>query len=101
MLAATYVGGGIPVYWLVNIPDRHLEVYTADATAPAIFAETDLVDLVIAGQTVADPGRRPAPAAAWGANAMTTSPQDAVPGIPSGAVPAPGRLDPSHPPARA
>jgi len=52
VLAATYVGGGIPVYWLVNIPDRQLEVYTTEATAPAIFAETDLADLVIAGQTV-------------------------------------------------
>jgi hypothetical protein len=29
-----------------------LEVYTTDATAPAIFAETDVVELVIAGQKV-------------------------------------------------
>jgi Uma2 family endonuclease len=52
VLASTYCGGGIPVYWLVNIPERHLEVYTSDATAPVIFAETDLVDLVITGQVV-------------------------------------------------
>jgi Uma2 family endonuclease len=52
VLAATYGGGGIPVYWLVNIPDRHLEVYTIGATAPIILAETDVAELVIAGQTV-------------------------------------------------
>jgi Uma2 family endonuclease len=52
VLAATYTGAGIPVYWLVNIPDRQLEVYTAGAAAPAILAETDTVELVIAGQTV-------------------------------------------------
>jgi Uma2 family endonuclease len=49
-LAATY--GAIPVYWLVNIPDRQLEVYTTGATAPAILVETDVVELVIAGQRV-------------------------------------------------
>ena len=27
-MTVTYGGGGIPVYWLVNIPDRQLEVYT-------------------------------------------------------------------------
>jgi hypothetical protein len=36
----------------VNIPDRQLEVYTPGATAPVILAETDTVELVIAGQTV-------------------------------------------------
>jgi Uma2 family endonuclease len=52
VLAATYSGAGIPVYWLINIPDRQLEVYTPGATAPVILAETDTVELVIAGQTV-------------------------------------------------
>ena len=51
-LAATYVDGGIPVYWLVNLSDRQLEVFTPGGTAPAILAETDTVELVIAGQTV-------------------------------------------------
>jgi Uma2 family endonuclease len=27
-MTVTHGGGGIPVYWLVNIPDRQLEVYT-------------------------------------------------------------------------
>jgi Uma2 family endonuclease len=52
VLAATYGGGGIPVYWLINIPDRQLEVYMAGATAPVILGETDTVELVIAGPTV-------------------------------------------------
>jgi Uma2 family endonuclease len=56
VLAATYGGAGIPVYWLINIPDRQLEIYTPGATAPIILAETDTVELVIAGQTV---GRLP------------------------------------------
>jgi Uma2 family endonuclease len=52
VLAATYGSAGIPVYWLVNIPARQLEVYTPGATAPVILAETETVELVIAGQTV-------------------------------------------------
>jgi Uma2 family endonuclease len=52
VLAATYSGAGIPVYWLINIRDRQLEVYTPGATAPVILAETDTVELVIGGQTV-------------------------------------------------
>ncbi len=52
VLAATYGDGGVAVYWLVNIPDRQLEVYATGATAPAILAETDVAELVIAGQTV-------------------------------------------------
>jgi Uma2 family endonuclease len=53
-MARTYGGGGIPVYWLVNLVDRQLEVY-ANPTggaypAPMILGETEPVDLSIKGQ---------------------------------------------------
>ena len=32
-MAATYIGGGIPLYWLVNVRDRQLEVYTPSTGA--------------------------------------------------------------------
>jgi Uma2 family endonuclease len=50
-LAATYLGGGVPVYWLLNVRDRQLEVYTLDAgpQAPKTLRESDSVDLMIAG----------------------------------------------------
>ena len=53
-LAATYLGGGVPLYWLVNIQDRQLEVFTREAgsQAPMILGESDAVDLVIAGRMV-------------------------------------------------
>ncbi|MGC8639389.1 MAG: Uma2 family endonuclease [Isosphaeraceae bacterium] len=53
-LAATYLGGGIPVYWLLNVRDRQLEVFTREAGphAPTILDESDTVDLVIAGVVV-------------------------------------------------
>jgi Uma2 family endonuclease len=55
-LAATYGGGGIPVYWIVNIRDRQLEVYANPIAgvypAPTILREIDTVELVIAGQSV-------------------------------------------------
>ena len=47
-LARVY--GGIPAYWLVNIPDRRLEVYAGGACT--ILGATESVDLVIAGQVV-------------------------------------------------
>ena len=55
-LARVYGPGGIPVYWIVNVPDRQLEVY-ADPVAgayppPVILGEADSVDLVIAGAVV-------------------------------------------------
>lgn len=50
-LAPTYINGGIPVYWIVNIRGRQLEVYTA--AGRVILGETDTVDLVIDGQAVA------------------------------------------------
>ena len=47
-------GGGIPVYWIVNLVDRQLEVYANPIAgtypAPTILGETDTVELVIDGQ---------------------------------------------------
>jgi hypothetical protein len=55
-MAATYGGGGIPVYWIVNVVGRTLEVYanpTAGAyPAPKILGESESVDLFIDGQIV-------------------------------------------------
>jgi Uma2 family endonuclease len=56
-LAKTYGGGGVPVYWIVNLIDRQLEVYAAGPAgggylAPKILGETDSVELVIDGQVV-------------------------------------------------
>jgi Uma2 family endonuclease len=55
-LARTYGGGGVPVYWIVNIPGRQLEVYAHPTEgaypAPTILGETESVDLVIEGQVV-------------------------------------------------
>ncbi len=48
--ARVYGGGGIPVYWLVNIPDRQLEVYAGGACT--ILGATESVELVIDGQVV-------------------------------------------------
>jgi Uma2 family endonuclease len=54
-----YAGAGIPVYWIVNIPDRRIEVYTDPAaTPPAYSTRTDYrpgqaVPLVVAGTAVA------------------------------------------------
>jgi Uma2 family endonuclease len=60
-MAVTYGGGGIPVYWLVNIPDRQLEVYT-EPSGPSspigyrrctVLRSSDQVPLIIDGQAVA------------------------------------------------
>jgi Uma2 family endonuclease len=50
-LAATYLGGGIPEYWLVNLAARALEVYRAGEPVQ-VLGETDSVDLVLDGQVV-------------------------------------------------
>ena len=55
-MAATYGGGGIPTYWIVNVAGRTLEVY-ANPTGgayptPTILGETESVDLIIQGQVV-------------------------------------------------
>ena len=52
-----YARAGIPIYWIVNVPDNILEVYTSP-TATGYqtrqdFALTDVVPLVIAGNVVA------------------------------------------------
>jgi Uma2 family endonuclease len=47
-LIPVYDAGGIPVYWIVNIQDRQLEVYTSGEAA--ILTETQTVDLMIGGQ---------------------------------------------------
>jgi Uma2 family endonuclease len=55
-LAAVYGGGGIPVYWIVNVPRRQLEVYANPVggvyPAPVILSDVQSVDLVIGGQVV-------------------------------------------------
>ena len=55
-LAATYGGGGIPVYWIVNVADRQLEVYgpaiAGAYPAPTILGETESVEVIIDGQVV-------------------------------------------------
>jgi hypothetical protein len=55
-LAATYGGGSIPVYWIVNVADRQLEVYANPIggayPAPTVLVETESVSLVIDGQQI-------------------------------------------------
>jgi Uma2 family endonuclease len=55
-----YARAAIPVYWIVNVPDRRIEVFT-DPTGPVPipvyrqrtdFAETDAVPLVLDGVEV-------------------------------------------------
>ncbi len=52
-----YARAGIPLYWIVNLVGRQLEVSsnsTGGGQPPArILGETDFADLVIAGQIVA------------------------------------------------
>jgi Uma2 family endonuclease len=59
---AEYAAAGIPVYWIVNLIDSHVEVYTdpdPTATPPAYRTRTDYtpgmdVPLVLDGTTVAN-----------------------------------------------
>jgi Uma2 family endonuclease len=55
-LARTYAGGGIPNYWIVNVNDRQLEVYTGliggAYSAATILGETESVELTIEGQFI-------------------------------------------------
>jgi len=60
-LARVYGRGGIPVYWIVNVPRRRLEVYAHPVPgartggaypAPKILGETESVELVIQEQVV-------------------------------------------------
>jgi Uma2 family endonuclease len=54
--AAIYAAGDIPVYWIVNVEDRVLEVYSQPSGGVYhvnwILDEHQKVDLVIAGQVV-------------------------------------------------
>jgi Uma2 family endonuclease len=56
-LAETYGGGGIPIYWIVNLVHRQLEVYArpTNGTYPSstILKKNDLVDLILDDQIVA------------------------------------------------
>jgi Uma2 family endonuclease len=53
-LAKTYGGAGIPVYWIINIPDRQLELFSSPVngvySVHQILLETESVDLVIEGR---------------------------------------------------
>jgi len=59
--ARIYARAGIPVYWIINLVDRRIEVYTqptgptaAPAYATALaYQQGDTVPLVLAGNTVA------------------------------------------------
>ncbi len=55
-MAPTYGGGGIPVYWIVNVKDRQVEVYANPVggayPAPTILGEGQSVDLIIGEQVV-------------------------------------------------
>lgn len=52
-----YANAGVPVYWVVNVPDMIIEVYTSPAQGGyqnrQDYTVNDVVPLVIAGQTVA------------------------------------------------
>ncbi len=56
-LARVYGPGGIPVYWIVNVPRRQIEVYTLKEPGryppPVILREKQSVNLIIAGKIVA------------------------------------------------
>ena len=60
-MALTYGGGGIPAYWLINIPDRQVEVYSepSGSVGPIgyrrceVLRPGDLVPLIIDGREVA------------------------------------------------
>ena len=55
-LAVTYGAAGIPVYWLVNVRDREVEVWSSPVNGAylihQVLHETESVDLVLGGQVV-------------------------------------------------
>ncbi len=51
-LAATYLDGGVPAYWLVNLRDRQLEIYSTASAGPVIVGEAGSVELVLGGTAV-------------------------------------------------
>ncbi len=54
--ARVYGGGGIPAYWIVNLPRRRLEVYSSPVNGtyatPTILRDKESVDLVIDGHVI-------------------------------------------------
>ncbi|MGC8643399.1 MAG: Uma2 family endonuclease [Isosphaeraceae bacterium] len=56
-LAPTYAGGGIPVYWILNIVDRQLEIYLGPGEKGYVIQmtllEMESVDLLIEDRVVA------------------------------------------------
>src|SRR5262245_10171813 len=56
-MAQTYGGGGIPVYWLVDLVNRRLQVSAHPVERvyphPTILGETEAVELILGGQAVA------------------------------------------------
>jgi Uma2 family endonuclease len=56
-----YAAAGIPVYWIINLPDKQLEVYTnpsAGADGPdyeerKVYRPSDTVPVVINGRRIA------------------------------------------------
>jgi Uma2 family endonuclease len=52
-LAATYLGGGIPTYWLLNVRDRQLEIYSEPGAAPTVVPESGSAELILDGRPVA------------------------------------------------
>jgi Uma2 family endonuclease len=53
-LAKTYGAGGIPVYWIINLADRQVEVYSSPKrkayTIHETLLETEFIDLIIEGR---------------------------------------------------
>jgi Uma2 family endonuclease len=53
-MAQTYGGGGIPVYWLVDLVNRRLEVYAHPVEgvypAPTVLGEAQSVELILDGR---------------------------------------------------
>jgi Uma2 family endonuclease len=56
-LAATYGGGGIPIYWIINLVHRQLEVYAQPTNgiypSARILKQNELVDLILDDQIAA------------------------------------------------
>ena len=52
----TYAAGNVPEYWVVNIPDRQVEVFTQPSPegylSRQVFAEGTAVPVILDGQTV-------------------------------------------------
>jgi Uma2 family endonuclease len=55
-LARIYGGGGIPVYWIINVHKRQLEIYTNPVDGvyptPKILSQLESIELVLDGQAV-------------------------------------------------